>query len=522
MEEPNIDQNQLIQSRITTKPKKLPIAELLEIAGNAHSYQKRLLLVFIAANFFNGFIYTMIPYLYFTPTFYCKSEDGSLSQCSEADACINPYGFDTKSERYSLVTRFSLFCDRKYLDTYGKNFIFAFAAIGCFVITAYSDYHGRKMIYLISCVTLVVGGILGLSNEYSTIVFGMGLCFLSMELFLTFAYVYTNEIVGTALRSRFAPIILLSIGFGIIASNFGSLIFKGYYISFLPCCIFNGILIVVYFYLVESPYFLDKNSNKLELYNCLNTINNRNYSDNEQLREQNKARLRKIILKDIQPIADKFNDQQDDVEDSDTKLHIKGNPKLTVTKVLLMVIQICVICANIAIVFGLVMIAVQYVGAQNIQFNSFAFTLSIPVAVLYAIKNAPRMKRRRAIMIQNISIIVLSFFLIGLRKSGLYKSRIGQGLDVFLCVCIMVGSAIINSLLSTYISELFPTDVRGLALGADVFISRLSYIASSYLALLSQDMDLNPMSLCFIPATLSLIAVYGLEETLNRKGQVMN
>ena len=521
MNNQTVDQVNLLQRRKPKKPKKLPISELLEVSGNAHTYQKRIIAMFIVVQFFYGFIYSMIPYLYFGPTFHCRSEDGSLHECSEMKACANEYGYETSSERYSLVTRFHLYCDNKYLDTYGKNFIFAFSAICCLFVTAYSDYRGRKMIYLLSCLSLVIGGILGMSDDYVTIVVGMAFCFLAMELFLTFAYVYLNEIVGTSLRSRSAPIIQLSIGLGIIASNVCSLFTKGYYVSFLPCCIINGLLIVVYCYLAESPYFLDKREDKQLLYECLHNINNINYRDNEQLREQNKSILKKIILRDTCPIADNFNDQQEDAEDSETKLVIKKDPELNVTKIIIMIIQICIICSNIAIVFGLVMIAIQYLGSENIHFNSFAFTLTIPVAVLYAIKNAPRIKRRKCIIFQNISIILLSFLLIALRKSQLFENSLGKSLDVVLCVAIMAGSAVVNSLLSTYVSELFPTDVRGLALGADVFISRLSYIGSSYLALLSQYFDLNPMSFCFIPAFMSLVAVYGLKETLNPKGYAL-
>lgn len=514
----NVDPNNLLEVPQLRKQRKLPIVQLLEVSGNAHTYQKNILTAFIFIQFFYGFIYSMIPYLYFTPNFYCKTDDGSLYRCNELEACGNTYGFVTESERDSLVTTFKLYCENKYLDTYGKNFIFGFAAIGCFLITAYSDYKGRKIIYLFSCLSLVIGGILGFSNNYYVIVFGMALCFLAMELFLTFTYVYTNEIVGTSLRSRSAPIIQLSIGFGIIASNIGSLLTRGYYVCFLPCCIFNGFLIVLSYYLVESPYFLDKKENKQPLFECLSTINSVNYRNNEQIREENLAILRKIILRDSCPIADNFDNVQDEIVDSIKNIVFKDEFKLNGTQVLFMVTKICIICSNVAIVFGLVMIAIQHVGTQNIQFNSFAFTLTIPVAVLYAMKNAPKIKRRRAIILQNISIIILSFLLIALRRFGFYTYFLGQCFDVILCVGIMAGSAVVNSLLSTYVSELFPTDVRGLALGADVFVSRLSYIASSYLALLSENFNLNPMSFCFIPAILSLVAVYGLKETLNNKG----
>lgn len=522
MEEQHLDPDILLEVPKMPKHVKLPIAELLEISGNAHTYQKRVLGIFIFVQFFYGFIYSMIPYLYFTPSFLCLSLEGSAYPCNETEACGNKYGFSTTSERDSLVTRFELYCDKKYLDTYGKNFIFGFAAIGCFLITAYSDYRGRKIIYLLSCMTLIGGGLLGMANDYITVVVGMSLCFLAMELFLTFAYIYTNEIVGTSLRSRSAPIIQLSIGFGIITSNVGSLFNRGYYISFLPCCFFNGLLTALYCYLVESPYFLDKSRNKRPVYECLNVINRINHCHNEQLMEQKKASLKQIILRDTKAIADNPNNEVDEIGDSQIRIPASQDKKMKSTQAIIMVFQVCVICSNIAIVFGLVMIAVQHVGTQNIQFNSFAFTLTIPVAVLYAIKKAPKLKRRKSIILQNVSIIVLSFMLIVLRKSGLYQYFGGQVLDVVLCVCIMAGSALINALLSTYISELFPTDLRGLALGADVFISRLSYIASSYLALLSEAYKLNPMSFCFIPAVMSLIAVVGLKETMNPKGHVAN
>lgn len=488
----------------------LPVSKLLAITGNSHTYQKRLLVLLCIMQVFYSCIYVIIPILFYIPKMYCLKADGSSRVCPETEACSNPLGFTFATDRVSLVTKFHLVCSRKQLDLNGKNTIFVMAAVGCLLISTISDYLGRKMVFLMSCLTLVAGTFIGLSSRYNIIIGGISLCYLAMELFINFAAVYSNETVGGQLRSRFMGIIYLCGSSGVLFSVLLNVFFTSYEANLVIPGAINGLLVFAFCYLVETPYFLAKVGNRPGLYASLSKINEINHSDDKKTLEEKRLKLEHIIL------DSSYNPEEAFPEANEDTAQVNDAP-ITKAKLYFTITCLCLICANLAIMFSLINISLQRIGNKNIKVNGVIVVLSSAAFVAIFIKYAPRLGRRASITQHNIAVVLICTCLLGLKLSGLIQTSMGMVLDIILSTLIVSGALLVNCLIPAYVSELLPTRYRGMACGIELFISKMSYVISTYFDYAGQIYSINPLVLCALPALISLVAARALPETNRQK-----
>jgi OCT family organic cation transporter-like MFS transporter 4/5 len=87
-----------------------PVGVVLEMAGNAHEYQRRMNLVAMGQWFFAAFIEMGFPLLLLAPTFLCLPGE---QPCSEAEACLGEYRLVPVLD--SVVTEFGLVCAKRQI-----------------------------------------------------------------------------------------------------------------------------------------------------------------------------------------------------------------------------------------------------------------------------------------------------------------------------------------------------------------------------------------------------------------------
>lgn len=68
-----------------------------------------------------------------------------------------------------------------------------------------------------------------------------------------------------------------------------------------------------------------------------------------------------------------------------------------------------------------------------------------------------------------------------------------------------------------YVSELFPTHIRGMALGISVLIGRVITSLSSYMIFVTDRLHLHPLATAMLTSLLALPFSYLLRETKDQK-----
>ena len=503
---------------IQSKKINVDVRELLNLVGNDKTYQKRLFVYYIIAMFAYSFIFNGMQFLFYSPTFNCFRQDGSSYVCPEVEACKNPYKYTVTSKRESLVTRFNLYCDNKYLDTAAKNYIFFFGAASTLFFSILSDFLGRKLFFSLGTITILFGTLLGLSNDFNMVILGCVLCYISLYLFFTFIYVYTNEVVGANLRSRILPMIRLTDFFGLICINILTIYYTSYQYIFIANLIINGGLCFMYFFFVETPFFLERKKDKEPLLQALLKINRINYDNDKLTRESNEMKL-KEILRPRNVSLDSFTNEIEktttaEIENIEEKTFISQilNPSN-----LLKLFQVsCLFMADF-VVIGIFMVGIQFLGTDDIQLNITSFALVNGLGLFISFNFAHLIPRKAMTTIYCLISIVVSLLLILIEYTGEKDGSVEIGLKMSLSIILYSASGFVNTLLTTYTTELFPTAIRGFGIGIGSLIGRFSFMLGSYFVLLGNEHEINPMCYCLVTGTIGLVCALTLPETLNQK-----
>ena len=510
----NSTEEQLIRSNSNAND----TTDLLSLVGNNKLYQKIAFGYFLVAQFFILVIFSGIPFLFYMPKFVCINSDGSTTYCTEYQACKSK-NFTIESERISFITQFELYCERGYVQTMVKTLTFLIGSAGSFALSIASDYIGRKPLFMIATSLLIFGCLLGLQNNLVMAMLGIGMAILAQYIYFTFSYLYINEVVGADYRSRFIPVIQLT---GVLGASFSCLIslwITSYSYIFILNIVVHGCLSLLVFYFVETPFILNKRTNKDSLFNALCFINKVNYKGNPCKRNENIKLLRELIWKKNDPpvvntrtIADSSDTH------GKTEIHASNTENDSQSsKARGLYIKVCFLFLNVYIVLGLSVVASQWIGNGNVQINTTLFSISQMVGFLYSSKYAHEIKRK-ALMIKFsiITILIPSLLFISGRLEYFGKSY-KTGIDLALVLVLFAASGPAISIICTYASELFPTKTRGLGIGCGLFVGRASFIISDLFTNMGIRYNLNPICFCIFQGIIALFCAISLEETLNRK-----
>lgn len=118
----------------------------------------------------------MLPFIFYAPTFICKTGKGEAFSCKEEEACASPHGIFTTSEKFSLIDDYKLYCDNHNLAIWGKSFVFTLSSILTLCVVIIGDYWGRLKIFYISWGSVMIGSaIVNLTGSYHFKIIGIGI-----------------------------------------------------------------------------------------------------------------------------------------------------------------------------------------------------------------------------------------------------------------------------------------------------------------------------------------------------------
>lgn len=497
------------------------VSELLHHVGDDQRYQKLVLAFLCVFNFFYAFIAFMIPYVFYEPSYHCKRADGTVYLCSMETACANKLGFTTHSAIRSLISENQLYCERRiYLQVAEASFV-VIGGFMAFMFAFLSDKIGRKPVFIISFVLTSFGTFLSLtSTSLTVIVIGNMFSWSGMDTFFSMVFVYCNEIIGSALRSKSNALLFLCWGLGEVVFNLANLGISDYrtifFIQFLPLTVAG----VGYLFIKESPYWLYKKKKISELFFVLKSIGLENGHKAFELEDKLTAdlgldiiitrKLEESDLIELKPVNPPSGSALANYWKSCS--HIGKDRQM-----LFRLVGVTAITANIYIGYSLALLIPQKIGLANLNLNGAFLGISEIIGYFFVIPFGNIIPRRFLNFGCALAVIGLDLVLImiELTSPAWNMSTLKWTQTVVSCMIKMV-FCVNYGLIFNYVSELFPTKIRGMTLGICVFFGRFMVV----FALISQNLtdyfEINPMIGTIFGSLLVLPITLCLPETLNQ------
>ena len=493
---------------------KIQISEILKISGNEGKYQYFIFSLFSFVYLALGITSNIIPYSYYTPKFFCKDEHNNEFECSHKMACdLNNFRIEKKRE--SLITQFNLYCgnDFNYVNT-SQLYIFIGSAVISLFVALISDRIGRKKSFFI-ILFLFIGGFLSsiLFDRFFFIVLGIVVVKSGILAFHTIANLYINEICSNFLRSKFLFFDLIS-SLGSICVNFLLVFIEGYKNFFLLCFLIMIFFTAFFYRIIESPYFIFFTKDVKNFYLNLNRISyfNEKCPTSTTIQLNKELSLNKILSQKMETVE-----------------YIKiTNPKKKnlkkITQNFFLIFQkehlknlffSFFFIINLYINNCVSITMPQKLGYHNIYLMNTLFSICDLIGFIIILPISHVIKRRKLNIYSTLSVIIFIFLLLlneYFNKNNSYYVFFATLISCFLKIVNRFGF----SLAFNYIGELFPTKIRGLAMGLIITLGRCSESFGGYFYQLSVFYDIHPLILTGLPAFLALPASYYLPETVDK------
>jgi MFS family permease len=501
--------------------RQVKVNELLAHVGDDKKYQKLILVFLCVFNFFYSFIAFQIPYVFYEPTYYCKAADSTLTVCSMEAACVSPFGFTTYSPIRSLVVENKLWCERRGYLHISQGLFVIIGGFMAFVFAFLSDKIGRKPIFLVSYILTIAGTFICLtSRSLPIIVVGNILSWSGMDTFFSMVFVYCNEMIGSALRSKSNALLFFCWGLGEVFFNLINIWIYDYQVIFFLQFFPLSIAGIGYFYLKESPYWLYKKKLISELYFVLRYIGLMNGHKAAELDEKLNTDLglgqvmaRRIEESDLIELR-----VQNPSSTGAVSTYLKGCSKLCNNRPqLLKLVGVTAITANIYIGYSLSLLIPQKIGLANLNINGAFLGISEIIGYFIVIPLGSIIPRRMLNFVCAASVVGLDIILLLFEFTGDSWSDSALRWSQTIVSCLIKLMFCINySLIFNYCSELFPTRIRGMALGVCVFFGRFMIVMAFFLQNMTEYFDIHPMIGTIFGCLLILPITLCLPETVNQ------
>ena len=184
-------------------------------------------------------------------------------------------------------------------------------------------------------------------------------------------------------------------------------------------------------------------------------------------------------------------------------------------KYLFYIVILSLIFMFIEIHYTIIMINPQLMGIRSIKLNQIIFCLVelSTFTISGQLINMFTRKRYLRSMMFLFMLISASFYLI--KAFSPQKSQNMQILELGLSILTKIFLCLFYGVMYVYMVEIFPTVLRGFAMGVIIFIGRLANCAAAYYSTLSNGMGIHPLSNVGLLALALLPFLLFLPETYN-------
>lgn len=466
------------------------INEIIEKAGNGHTYQRRALYVFGLQWLIGSFFVMGYPFLFLEPPLVCKdpANPSQTFPCNATLACSGEYNYTFAEEGVdSLVKEFNLVCNQSWLRLAMAS-VFVGGALGSFYSADLSERKGRFHSIMFAIVSVVFFGAISIFS-WNIVMFAICSLLIDFSLrgFMNNSLVYMTELSSENIRTLTPS--LLNMCFAIGQMIFPILV---YYFSgwrTIMSLVFTlPIIITFLFYrtMNESPRFLNIKEQWQETREAILNmarINNRSIPPFALFDELDKAATQERLAE---------RNMQDD----------QLNVKLNYSMLTLFKYNSLKMTTLALIYMHLVISAIYYVLwyssdplYPDIHTNFF---ISGAIELFgYLISAFLALNQRRKITIKGSFVatgicIILSWFF---NTASTNTISFGNQYAVIIFIAGKVFACVATNTLLIYVLEFYPTRVRHFAIGFFAVITRFILVLVPALIQTSSDLAVSPLLL---------------------------
>lgn len=451
-------------------------------------------------------------------------------KCTEEQACAlrdqnrpNKIFFDFDNWTF----RYGLYCDKAAYRANCKTFLLVLNTIICLILLVSADIIGRRKLMMVASVLVIVGiSITALSPDFGLKMAGLGLVSGGEGTFSALFTIYINEntMRSTKLRSSLISLCFLSYAIGCIFLN--SIAYLTTNPNILALIVAASLIVSVvpaFFSYYETPYFLLKKGRISDLFRTL--INIYKYNQGKQgvddtllIGVENKLLemmgfgihiTQKTFFKSS--VVQFIKKRNKEYSHTNTIGRLCCNGRYVYHVLTLMLIGGLLYC----LFYGM-SINIQDLGLKDLKLNGILLGATQAAGYLGVAPFTHRMRRKKWCIVFQVLLLLGAVILSVLSKET--QTSLVQFEQTITSTCLMatIMSAIFP-IFFIYITEIFPTEVRGTANAIVLFMAKLAGSLAPILESFSVSLGFHILVGCSVIVLASLPMTFFMRETLLEK-----
>lgn len=453
----------------------MTVEKLLQKAGNGHTYQLRVLLLFSIQWFIGAMIFSGYNFLFMQPKILCTGKDGVEHECLEKEACSSQttsYRFDPSSV-HSLVYDFDLICSRGSIVDIGEPARFLGALLGAYYYSEIQQKKGR-LFAITQSVTLTGVALMASVLSFNAYLNIIAWCCAAFGLFgfLNASVIYFCEISSENLRLLGPNVFCI---FWALGDIFLSLVSRWNNSWQFLCLVVMGIpmFVTAFFFrfMKDSPRHLVDMEKFGEANTSLNNIAKINNRPLPEFRFENEVKLGLFGNSSSTAFFKSDNQERQKNREGRSIMTLFKYTSLKTPCWILLVFKIFITISNLGNILAIDTFYPDY--NQNLLTGGvievFGYVLSA-----YCVLNFRRKPMFKAAF-TTIGAVYILFYFCGV-KAGEINFNQNSQFVIFLVVIGKLAVCIAYGNILVYICEVIPTSVRHFAFGL--------FTAASYFVLM--------------------------------------
>ena len=491
--------------KILKNIKTLKVTNLLKKSGDQGWYQKKILCLFALLIYLVSFQSYYQPFIFHKSSYLCYTKKGTLYSCDANTACNNPYSFELDITRKSLVDKYNLICDREYIISVIQTSVYFISAVFCSIFSILSDFYSRKKILVLGGIFFVLSNCFLFWDNLVMVMIGLVIQTLGYNLVISILYVYYNEVMSNKLRNRTSGLIFTCWVFGSYSLAFITLFILDFWDLFLISTIVSFLCLWILTYFKETPFLLFSKQEYVKLYYNLIEISKENNINNKKIQESIKKNLKKQMFLDPNINLNNLNLKEVDYKKK------KSTKKFTGYYNKIFMITLLTVCVRF--LNGMFDISAQFLGTDSLFINISIPNIGEILGLILMSKISFKTKRKNFFQIYLIIIYILCGILLSLTIFNIRNYTSVKYFELFISFLLKFNLAMSCGIIFTYISEIFPTKIRGFAFGFSLLIARIAISTCSFFLLFANRNNIHPLVFCLIFAVFAQISLFFLPET---------
>jgi len=430
--------------------------EAIERIGSNGKFQKiALILLTICYTCTGAFITNSFVFLEKDPPFYCF-QSGQWDECKRKEACSNNITYRIAyldKENYSWTNDFRMACDENYLIGLFATVFFMGSMISTIFASSLSDYIGRAILIKVSMIirSIVLLILILFPHKYMaiSILFVIGIL---NPLHSSIPYILISEYVSKNEKDGYQTLMFMFESFSGILATLFFFFLQDWWIFLILNLIYGLVFTIFQYKLLESPRFLVSQNKYSEVRKVMKKIAKTNIN-------------KEIIVKFSSEIKQNLEDNDIETKSQNTvsTLLLLKSKSLRVYILILPFIWFSTAFAFFAINFE-----VKYFKNDIFVSNLIIF---FSEGISYFVSNKMmEFFGKKISMILSFLISAVSYFLF------IFVDKKNAILILILIFLSKYGASSLLNISSIYTNEVFPTDVRGRAIGICSFFGKFGGI----------------------------------------------